>query len=714
MKKSGVALLLISVLLFSIISVNFVSAGLLEDVWNKITGRTTENVTETCPGIPISRWCPDETTLCPMTTDEQGCSVWDCDACEPEPPEPEKEICCKITTVAPGMTGARVEYEQILKSECPPSELLDGTSYEIVADEYCVPEIPPEQCEEGKVKYYICEDGTKIPECECENEVWICKVSVKDGCPESPEPETCAANIQITFNKDVYIIGDPVKIIIEIFDSQGNHLPNYAFYGQMYDDRWHTPDLQKTDNNGYFIHTGTAEKPGGGVTEVQFKVYTKETSSCGSVEDTAEVKFELGECGIGGCVPEPECKDKIRMCGGICPPCPEDDEDGEIFYPCSGCELEDKCYPYGYRKAGNYCSDENDIFVVQLGDDEKCENNFECKTNLCINGNCVSSNLWNKFLEWFKKLFGNDKEPKDCSKLLIEKDIGDYEYNQTLYGFKEAQVPVYSEDGEQKEIIKCCAAQYFSQEGRENMGLVCPFDSREDVENSINWLLVKNANLVLDEYKGEKVLNDQNKVIAWTSNTYIVATGAKGGGVMLVEEDVAGAYLKKYPNDLEEIDIGDLPPIEPESCEEIEDNIKRGDCYINLAIGNSDVNICEEIVYDSEHRDKCYVVLAEHTGDANICENVDDSSLREKCYFWVAEQEGDVDVCEEIIGSTLQNECYVHVAEKTGDAGFCDKIDDSHIGDKCYRDVGIQTDDRSLCEKIIEDRARQKCLDNTS
>ena len=53
MKKSGVALLLVLILLFSIISVNFVSAGLLGDIWNKITGRAVENETEVeeCPTI---------------------------------------------------------------------------------------------------------------------------------------------------------------------------------------------------------------------------------------------------------------------------------------------------------------------------------------------------------------------------------------------------------------------------------------------------------------------------------------------------------------------------------------------------------------------------------------------------------------------------------------------------------------------------------------
>jgi hypothetical protein len=39
-----------------------------------------EEPTECLP-IPISMWCPDGKTLCPMKTDENGCNVWNCDAC---------------------------------------------------------------------------------------------------------------------------------------------------------------------------------------------------------------------------------------------------------------------------------------------------------------------------------------------------------------------------------------------------------------------------------------------------------------------------------------------------------------------------------------------------------------------------------------------------------------------------------------------------------
>ena len=73
---------------------------------------------------------------------------------------------------------------------------------------------------------------------------------------------------------------------------------------------------------------------------------------------------------------------------------------------CNGCELDSKCYPFGYRKGGNFCSDSNNIFIEQKQSDVSCENNFECSSNLCIDNQCMSGSIWQKFLSWFKRLFG--------------------------------------------------------------------------------------------------------------------------------------------------------------------------------------------------------------------------------------------------------------------------------------------------------------------
>ena len=71
---------------------------------------------------------------------------------------------------------------------------------------------------------------------------------------------------------------------------------------------------------------------------------------------------------------------------------------------CNGCTLNGTCLPIGYRKSGKYCS-ENKIWIEQIVKDESCENNFECKTNMCIDNKCMSSSLWQKIINFFRMLF---------------------------------------------------------------------------------------------------------------------------------------------------------------------------------------------------------------------------------------------------------------------------------------------------------------------
>ncbi len=77
----------------------------------------------------------------------------------------------------------------------------------------------------------------------------------------------------------------------------------------------------------------------------------------------------------------------------------------EILVCKNSCSLDSKCYPLGYRKSGNYCSEEGS-FVLQLESDKSCENNFECDSNICVDSKCISGGLFSKIMDWFKNLFG--------------------------------------------------------------------------------------------------------------------------------------------------------------------------------------------------------------------------------------------------------------------------------------------------------------------
>ncbi len=77
----------------------------------------------------------------------------------------------------------------------------------------------------------------------------------------------------------------------------------------------------------------------------------------------------------------------------------------EILFCKDSCPFQGKCYPFGYRKEGKFCSDSG-AFTGQLQEELACDNNFECSSNVCIDGKCMSSGLIQKFIKWFKGWFG--------------------------------------------------------------------------------------------------------------------------------------------------------------------------------------------------------------------------------------------------------------------------------------------------------------------
>ncbi len=71
-----------------------------------------------------------------------------------------------------------------------------------------------------------------------------------------------------------------------------------------------------------------------------------------------------------------------------------------------GCIFESRtCVLISYRKAGKYCSGNNE-FVEQLEAGKYCDNSFECKSNVCVDSECISGGFLRKIIEWFRNLFG--------------------------------------------------------------------------------------------------------------------------------------------------------------------------------------------------------------------------------------------------------------------------------------------------------------------
>ena len=99
-----------------------------------------------------------------------------------------------------------------------------------------------------------------------------------------------------------------------------------------------------------------------------------------------------------------DCPDGTRLCpDGTCQ---EECDIAEDVQCPFGCSYNKKCLPIGVRSKDMYCSIEGDM-KSQLSENEACDNNFECESNLCVSDQCVSDSLIKKILNWFKKSFGS-------------------------------------------------------------------------------------------------------------------------------------------------------------------------------------------------------------------------------------------------------------------------------------------------------------------
>ncbi|NOX71836.1 MAG: DUF333 domain-containing protein [Candidatus Micrarchaeota archaeon] len=89
--------------------------------------------------------------------------------------------------------------------------------------------------------------------------------------------------------------------------------------------------------------------------------------------------------------------------------CPVACENGKcvesIENACSGCKENGKCLPIGFRKDGAYCDADKEM-KTQKGGNLPCDNNHECKSNVCVNSKCVSPSLIDTIISWFQRFFG--------------------------------------------------------------------------------------------------------------------------------------------------------------------------------------------------------------------------------------------------------------------------------------------------------------------
>ncbi|MFH1365122.1 MAG: hypothetical protein ABIH28_00880 [archaeon] len=89
--------------------------------------------------------------------------------------------------------------------------------------------------------------------------------------------------------------------------------------------------------------------------------------------------------------------------GGVCVK-----EIAKEIKPCDGClDKDNNCLPFGIRTSTKYCDIDKEL-KNQLSGENLCNNNYECKSNLCIDQKCTELGLFRKIIRWAQELFGLD------------------------------------------------------------------------------------------------------------------------------------------------------------------------------------------------------------------------------------------------------------------------------------------------------------------
>jgi hypothetical protein len=124
--------------------------------------------------------------------------------------------------------------------------------------------------------------------------------------------------------------------------------------------------------------------------------YCGEHETYGIISQYELIKCPYG-CEDGACIKAIPTEEPIELSKNIT------SEQATLI--CEGCNLENKCYPFGYRKEKYFCSDTDNQFAEQKKSKSVCKNNFECSTNSCINNKCTRNGFWMAITSFFKNLF---------------------------------------------------------------------------------------------------------------------------------------------------------------------------------------------------------------------------------------------------------------------------------------------------------------------
>lgn len=121
------------------------------------------------------------------------------------------------------------------------------------------------------------------------------------------------------------------------------------------------------------------------------------------------------------------------------------------------------------------------------------------------------------------------------------------------------------------------------------------------------------------------------------------------------------------------------------------------ECYLQIAVVQNDLEICDLIEESDYNRESCYHEIGKLRMDSSLCEGEGFDS--QACYDFIAKATLDLELCKNISvdASGARQRCFAHVY---GDLGQLEKCEDgtSSYSDECIEKVAFLRKDPSLCD----------------
>lgn len=136
----------------------------------------------------------------------------------------------------------------------------------------------------------------------------------------------------------------------------------------------------------------------------------------------------------------------------------------------------------------------------------------------------------------------------------------------------------------------------------------------------------------------------------------------------------------------------------------------RYGCYVDVAVQEKDVGICDYI--DTDFKYECYSGVGIAVGDISICNKLQTQLSKEVCYKGVARTTSDVSKCKLIERDTTEDQCYLGISYASLDIGLCENIKGKSgtFYAECIKNIAINNEDETICEDITWDKIKDECF----